>query len=521
MIGKVVGSYTIQALIGEGGMGSVYKARSDKLGHFVAIKQMHPNLARDKAFVDRFLFEAKTMAKLNEHPNIVKVYDFIQENDLLLIIMEYIEGVSFQNLVEKRGPLQWKRAIELFVPLLDALNFAHYNGIIHRDLKPSNFILQNLHGTQIPKIMDFGIARDLKASKRMTATGVKMGALCYMSPEQAHGNRDITHTTDIYSMGVSFYEMLTGKLPFDSDSDFELMKAIISEPPPPIRQINPSIPAQIEAILNNAMAKNPTDRFSSSLQMKQALIQAATPKPQPPPKPPEQVNHQREKPQQAAPSPVQPESGPSKPEQPQSSLTPAHKLSSQVKILSGVLIVCLSIALAIALVFLLNKRDENGNGNGPPPPMVQVTHFKKIVASSKLKDTKTTYYTPWNLVDGRTDTCWAEGVGGAGIGESVTFFFQSSITLAKIEVFPGYNKIKNDRWGDRWYNNYRLRKARYTFSNGAVKYQTFRDEKSFQPIAFDPPISTNSVEITIMDAHSSGAKWDDTSIGEVRFYKRQ
>lgn len=289
MIGKNIGSYKIESVIGEGGMGIVYKGRSTKLGHNVAVKLMHPYLLKDKEYLRRFENEARIMARLNEHPNIVKVYDLITDGAVVCIVMEYIEGVTFESLIQTQGPLPWQRAISLFIPLLDALDHAHYNGVIHRDLKPGNFILQNLHGTQIPKIMDFGIARDLALSKRMTATGMKMGALLYMSPEQAHGAKEITHLTDIYSMGVAMFEIMTGRVPFDNNSDFELMRSIINEPPPPIRTFKSDIPVWLETVLQKAMVKNPAGRFSSANQLKHALLKgepAGIPKPKPQPRHP-------------------------------------------------------------------------------------------------------------------------------------------------------------------------------------------------------------------------------------------
>lgn len=273
-------------------MGTVYLARDDKLDRNVAIKMLHPHLAGEPQIIARFNDEARIQAALR-HPNIVSVYDFINRNDQLGIVMEYIEGLPFDELMKKRnGPMPWQQVIDLVRPILFALEFAHSKGVIHRDVKPGNLILENLGGTQIPKIMDFGIARALGAADRRTSTGTKMGTIWYMSPEQCRGRMDLNFSSDIYSMAVSIFEMLTGRVPFQYDSDYDLITAVVNQPPPPARSINPDIPMHVERALLQAMAKNPADRFPSAGAFAQALSgqspnsqqvrnQQPTPMPQP------------------------------------------------------------------------------------------------------------------------------------------------------------------------------------------------------------------------------------------------
>ena len=263
----------------------MFQGTHQHLNKRVAIKVLHTHLVRQPALVERFRQEALIQARLS-HPNIVSVNDFFLENDVCGIVMEYIEGETFDDLLARNGgPLDVGRVVQLFLPLLNALQVAHSNKIIHRDLKPSNLILQNLQGAQIPKIMDFGIARALDESKRLTATGTKMGTQEYMSPEQCEGKSEITHLSDIYSMAVSMYEMLTGRVPFSCDSDYQLMKAIITEPPPPIRQINPKVPPWLENVLLTAMHKDPSQRYASAGQFADSITQQLrTPRsPTPPP----------------------------------------------------------------------------------------------------------------------------------------------------------------------------------------------------------------------------------------------
>lgn len=277
MIGKTLGQYSIVSHLGDGGMGAVYYGKNTNLDQDVALKVLHPHLARDSRLMERFKNEALIQAKL-KHPNIVRVTDFVQQGTECAIVMEFIVGKTFDQLLEENGkPLPVRRVIELFLPLLSALDFAHSQGIIHRDIKPNNLILQQMHGSQIPMIMDFGVARIIGASKRMTATGTKMGTPYYMSPEQARSEREIDHRTDIYSMAVSMYEMLTGRVPFDRDSDYGLMDAIIKEPPPPVRTLNPQVPEWLEKVLLVAMAKDPGSRFASAAQFANSMTNASHP----------------------------------------------------------------------------------------------------------------------------------------------------------------------------------------------------------------------------------------------------
>lgn len=295
MIGQTFRNYTFKERLGDGGMGTVYRAINNTLEQAVAIKVLHPHLARNPSLVNRFRQEALIQARL-PHPNVVTVIDFFHDGEICGIVMEFIRGRTFDQLIEQRGgPLPPAYVTELFYPLLNALQYAHSNQVIHRDIKPGNLILQDMPGMQIPKIMDFGIARALDESKRLTATGTKMGTQEYMSPEQCQGRSDITHLTDIYSMGVSMYEMLTGNVPFKHQTDYELMKAIITEMPPPIRQINSQVPEGLEKVIFTAMQKNPSQRFPSAGQFAEVLKQrqkGTFPPPQPPrppqtPKPPD------------------------------------------------------------------------------------------------------------------------------------------------------------------------------------------------------------------------------------------
>ncbi len=258
MIGKEIGTYKILEKIGEGGMGIVYKGIDTGLDRLVAIKVLTPELVHNPELIDRFRAEAKAQANLN-HTNVATLYAFLQVEGQCLIVMEFLEGQTFEDLLLRGGKLPWRDAVSLTRQALQGLGFAHGMGIVHRDIKPSNLML-TVSGTV--KIMDFGIAKALGGSKK-TRTGLQMGTPHYMSPEQIRG-KPVDARSDIYSLGVTFYQMLTGDLPFQADSDFELMSAHINTPPPVLTTSHADIPKSIEQCVLKALAKEPDDRYQSA-----------------------------------------------------------------------------------------------------------------------------------------------------------------------------------------------------------------------------------------------------------------
>lgn len=214
--------YIILDKIGEGGMGDVYLAK-DNLERKVAIKILNPILAKDEHLVKRFKQEARAQSVLS-HPNIVTLYNYFVEDDKYCIVMEYAEGETLKTLIKRIGPVPEARSKKILKQILEGLSYAHSKGIVHRDIKPSNIMIDKDDNV---KIMDFGIAKIL-GDRNLTKTGTKLGTIYYMSPEQVLGYKDIDQRSDIYSLGVTFYEMLSGKLPFEStdESDFVLMQSI-------------------------------------------------------------------------------------------------------------------------------------------------------------------------------------------------------------------------------------------------------------------------------------------------------
>ena len=267
-VGKRLDSrYEISELIGEGGMAVVYKARDIKDDIPVAIKILRDEYLGKQEFVKRFKDESKAIAVLS-HDNIVKVYDVSFGDRIQYIVMEYIDGITLKDYIEKNGPLNWKEAVHFILQTLKALQHAHDKGIIHRDVKPQNIMLLE-DGTI--KVTDFGIARFSKSSSETIASNKAIGSVHYISPEQARGE-PTDAKSDLYSLGVMMYEMLTGKLPFDDDDTIAVaMMQLRSDPIPP-RQINPDIPEGLEEIIIKAMQKEPDNRYHSAAEMHSDII---------------------------------------------------------------------------------------------------------------------------------------------------------------------------------------------------------------------------------------------------------
>ena len=269
MNGRILaGKYKLLEKLGSGGMADVYKATELSLQHrTVAIKLLKPELGQDAAFLRRFGQEAQAVLKLS-HENIVRPYDVGLDRDMPFIVLEYVEGRTLKERISEKGPMTPRHAINLSAQVLDALAHAHDKGIIHRDVKPQNIII-NSRGRA--KLTDFGIARNTASDTTTLAGANVFGSVHYLSPEQAKG-LPVTSASDIYSMGITLYEMVTGKLPFEAESSVSVaLKHVQDELIPPIK-LNPSLPPALNDIIMKAAAKEPKDRYQSAKAMRLDLM---------------------------------------------------------------------------------------------------------------------------------------------------------------------------------------------------------------------------------------------------------
>ncbi|WP_420627581.1 protein kinase domain-containing protein [Candidatus Leptofilum sp.] len=279
-IGRTLGGrYEIESILGRGGMSSVYRATDPNLRRKVAVKIIHQHLSDNKEFIERFEQEAAVIAQLR-HPNIVQVHDFNHEGEVYFMVMEYVPGETLGKRLEAlkgaglRLPLN--DTIRILTTICGAVDYAHQRRMIHRDLKPANVMINLLNE---PVLMDFGIAK-IVGGRSHTATGAAMGTAAYMSPEQVRGEH-ADHRSDIYSLGIMMYEMLSGETPFHGDSTYQIMLKHINEPLPDIQLVEANTPNSLVNILERALSKNPDHRFQTAQEMAAALNTAAMQMPSP------------------------------------------------------------------------------------------------------------------------------------------------------------------------------------------------------------------------------------------------
>ena len=266
-IGERVGDYEIVQILGAGGMGQVYQVRNILSNRIEAMKVLLPNLEGDPGLADRFLNEIKVQATL-DHPNIAKLHTAMRSGNQLVMVMEFVDGTPLSQLL-LRGPLPPSAAAAYASQVLDALGYAHAHGVIHRDIKPANIMLTAAGHI---KLMDFGIAR-VQTDRRLTQTGSTVGSLFYMSPEQIKGG-DPDGRSDLYSLGIAMYEMVTGRRPFLGDSDFQIMSAHLQQAPMAPIEVIPGIPSGLSDIILMAIEKDPAARFQSAEAFRAALARA-------------------------------------------------------------------------------------------------------------------------------------------------------------------------------------------------------------------------------------------------------
>ncbi|WP_327044905.1 protein kinase [Microbispora sp. NBC_01189] len=269
LIGRRLGDYTIEAIVGRGGMATVYRARDQRLGRAVALKVLAPQLAQDDRFRDRFVRESRLVASI-DHPNIIPVYEAGERDELLFIAMRYVEGSDMRKLVQSEGPLPVGRANPLFAQIASALDAAHSHGLVHRDVKPANILVTR---SEHVYLTDFGLTKSSSAEAGLTSHGHFMGTPRYVAPEQIRGLQ-VDGRSDLYAFACVVYEALAGQPPFQRDTELALLYAHVSHDPPPLTPYRPDLPHAVNAVLTRALAKAPEDRYATCLAFVSALRDA-------------------------------------------------------------------------------------------------------------------------------------------------------------------------------------------------------------------------------------------------------
>jgi serine/threonine-protein kinase len=269
MIGATLGSYRIIEQIGMGGMATVYKAYDPDTDRYVAVKVLPQHYSQDAKFVERFRREAKAIARL-EHPYILPIFAYGEQEGTAYLVMRYMESGTLTDRL-KQGQLPLDEASRLFEQIAGALDYAHQNGVIHRDIKPSN-VLVDAQGNAF--LTDLGIAKMVEEVSDLTGTGIALGTPQYMSPEQCRGVKDLTAASDIYSLGIMLYQMLTGRVPFQAETPIAIIHMHLSDPLPPPRAVRPDLPEGVERVVLKALTKEPEHRFESAAAMGDAMARA-------------------------------------------------------------------------------------------------------------------------------------------------------------------------------------------------------------------------------------------------------
>jgi len=270
----LAGKYRLEKLLGRGAVGFVYKAQNTLIGRTVAIKLLRPEHASDEVLVARFLREARA-ANMVRHPNVVDVLDIGQDDDgVPFIVEEFLEGEDLAAYVRKQGGrLSPARALDILIPVVEAVGFAHSKGVVHRDLKPENVYLARTEERVVPKLLDFGLSR-IKAGPseiRMTATGITMGSPAYMSPEQIEGSKELDARADVWALGVMLYEVLSGSLPFTGESHVAVFMQIAWAEPPPLAELAPGTPEDLTRVVTRCLRRASAERYPTAAELARDL----------------------------------------------------------------------------------------------------------------------------------------------------------------------------------------------------------------------------------------------------------
>ena len=276
-VGSTLGSYRVDAEIGQGGMGVVYRAEDLRLGRMVALKLLRASLADDDSYRKRFLRESRLAASI-EHAAIVPIYDAGETDGLLYIAMRFVDGVDLAELLRRAGPLEPERAVALIGQLASALDAAHARGLIHRDVKPSNALIGTDGDGEHAYLVDFGITQDTTAQERLTATDQLVGTLDYLAPERIRGE-PVDGRADIYALGCVLFECLTGEVPFPRGSEASAIYAHLEEQPPRVSDLRPDLPKALDDVVAHALAKDRADRWQSGAALRAACLLYTSPSP--------------------------------------------------------------------------------------------------------------------------------------------------------------------------------------------------------------------------------------------------
>jgi serine/threonine-protein kinase len=516
----VAGKYRIEATLGTGGMGAVYRATRPVIGDEVAVKILHSEQSDPKA-AERFRREAQAAARL-KHPNAVTIYDFgVTDDGLQYLVMELVEGESLRRIIKQQGPLIPSASAEIIDQVCAALDEAHRHNIIHRDIKPDNIIVSvSAVGLRV-KVLDFGIAklRDDTASN-LTQTGSILGTPHYMSPEQCLGE-ELDTRSDIYSVGIVLYEMLTGLVPFNSPTSAAVVVQQVTQPPPSLRALNASLSPAVEIVVLHALEKQRGARPQTASELAREFKTATTQPNVPPPAfsiPYNPEHHAFSSGIQGSGSiptmvtPVHP-SGHRLDNPTPGNAGATQNTSKQTSLVVLVVVMAAIILLGLgslaAWAFLKPSSGPTAVNTAPPGILPSVVGISATASSVRPPEPGASY-DAGNAIDGRLNTAWVEGVDGSGVSQWIRFSFDREVNLRGLTIAPGYFKTPQI-----WSINNRLALAEVQFSDGSTQRVRFNDRMEQQQISLGS-VKTSWVQILIKEVYFARDQ-QDTALSEVAF----
>jgi serine/threonine protein kinase len=495
----IAGKYRLEAKLGAGGMGSVYRATRVMIGDEVAVKVLHSEHNDPKA-AERFQREAQAAARL-KHPNAVAIHDFgITEEGSQYLVMDLVEGESLRQIIKREGPLTPSASGEIITQVCAALDEAHRHHIVHRDIKPDNIIVNiTANGLRV-KVLDFGIAKlrdDVAAN--LTQTGSILGTPHYMSPEQCLGE-ELDARSDIYSLGIVTYEMLTGLVPFNSPTSSAVVVQHVTQAPTPLRALNTSISETTESAVLRALEKQRQARPQTAGEFAREFQSANTSLPL------------QNKAYPLNSSPSSHSTGDTvvltRPTASTGEIAKPHQRPNIWPYIAAALGIVVLVGIGVLLV--RPRRDEATTSALPDPTSLKV----RASASSTRLPSGGVDYDAANTVDGNFATAWDEGVSGPGIGEWIQCDFENETAVIGIRLAPGY--FKNARL---WRDNNRLAVATLYFSDGTSRNLNFADQMQEQAFEFGN-INTRWVRLRIDRIYAGSSDTEDTPISEIAFIRQ-
>ena len=492
MINQQIQNYKIISLLGEGGMGDVYLAEHVSIKRKVAIKVLKPELVKNEEIRKRFKNEASMLAHL-QHSNIVGLIDYVEQEDGLFLIMEYVQGQDLDELVKaQQAPITIDRAKKLMTQILEAFKYAHQNGIIHRDVKPSNVLITA--DDQI-KVLDFGIAKLVGDTQHhLTKTGTQIGTVYYMSPEQVKG-KELDQRSDIYSLGVTFYELLSGVCPYRGmTTEYEIYDNIVKVPLLPLTTTMGETYSKVWNVIEKATEKETSHRFQNCEEFILCLNEDNEVSPNKTQEPiQEKVEHVK-------PKVVVEESS--------SNLTKNR-------------IIWISFTLVfVVVIFLLYNNRALPINSGPritTKNIVEKTNDEplniRVKACSEMPPSYGISYSADNTIDKDISSWWSP-MKSLGTEVSIGFTFNQFKTMKGISIHGGSHFPNFQNLGDLYWLNLRIQRARVVFSNGYEEIITLKDLDYQQNVYFNNPIKCNSFMLELLDYYPS-KKWKDYCISEL------